>query len=349
MSFWNGKRVLVTGHTGFKGSWLCELLLARGSEVSGLALEPNTEPALFRQLGLEARMDHRVADIRNPAAVARRVHEVRPQVVLHLAAQSLVRRSYREPVETWATNVMGTAHVLEAVRALQDDCIVVIVTTDKVYENREWEHLYRETDRLGGHDPYSASKAATELVAASYRKSFLTATGTRLATARSGNVIGGGDWAEDRIVPDIARAFGAGHALAVRNARAVRPWQHVLDPLSGYLRLAEALGGTSVGEMQESFNFGPEPADQRTVAELVEAAQGHWAGDWQDRTDPRAPHEAGRLSLSIERARATLDWQPRWDFARAVAETITWYRAVIEGADPLETTLAQIAAYEATR
>ncbi len=349
MSFWNGKRVLVTGHTGFKGSWLCEVLLARGSEVSGLALEPDTEPALFRQLGLQRRLDHCIADVREAAVVARRIHAVRPQVVLHLAAQPLVRRSYREPVETWATNVMGTAHVLEAVRALPEPCIVVVVTTDKVYENREWEQLYRETDRLGGHDPYSASKAAAELVAASYRRSFLATAGVRLATARAGNVIGGGDWAEDRIVPDLARAFGDGRPLRVRNARAVRPWQHVLDPLAGYLRLAEALGGAEGGELQESYNFGPEPADQRSVAQLVEAARQHWNGDWQDGTDSRAPHEAGRLALSIERSRAALDWQPRWNFTRAVAETIQWYRAVSEGADALEITRAQIAAYEAAQ
>lgn len=242
MSFWSGKRVLVTGHTGFKGSWLCELLLARGSQVHGLALEP-TEPALFNQLALETRLDHHVADIRDPAAVAERVRAVRPQVVLHLAAQPLVRRSYREPVGTWATNVMGTAHVLEAIRELGTPCVVVVVTTDKVYDNREWEHPYRETDMLGGHDPYSASKAGTELVSASYRKSFFSGTGVRLATARAGNVIGGGDWAEDRILPDLARAFEAERALEVRNTHAVRPWQHVLDPLSGYLCLAEALGG----------------------------------------------------------------------------------------------------------
>jgi len=349
MDFWNGRRVLVTGHTGFKGSWLCEMLLARGSVVSGLALEPDAGPALFHQLGLAERIDHQVTDIRDAASVRERVLSVRPQVVLHLAAQSLVRRSYREPLETFAVNVMGTANLLEAVRALPEPCIVVVVTTDKVYDNREWEHLYREIDPLGGHDPYSASKAATELVAASFRDSFLTSAGTRLATARAGNVIGGGDWAEDRILPDLARAFSGGQPLKVRNARSVRPWQHVLDPLSGYLSLAEALSGAEGAELADSFNFGPEPSDQRSVGELVREATRHWPAEWQDGTDPNAPHEAGRLALSIERARTRLGWQPRWDFARAVAETMNWYRGAAEGKDVRHLTSAQIAAFEAGR
>lgn len=345
MGFWAGRRVLVTGHTGFKGSWLCEMLLARGAVVSGLALAPDTRPALFAQLGLAGRMDHALGDIRDSALVAARLRDARPEVVLHLAAQPLVRRSYREPLETWATNVMGTAHVLEGVRALDAPCAVVVVTTDKVYENREWEHPYRENDPLGGHDPYSASKAGTELVAASWRKAFFAGSGVRLATARAGNVIGGGDWSEDRILPDLARAFGAGQPLLVRNRHAVRPWQHVLDPLEGYLMLAERLAGPEAARLEEGFNFGPEPADQRSVGALVEAARQHWAGDWTDSTDPKAPHEAGQLALSIERARMVLGWQPRWDFARAVEETVGWYRDVAAGADPAERVRAQIAAF----
>lgn len=349
MGFWGGRRVLVTGHTGFKGSWLCEVLLARGASVSGLALAPDTQPALFTQLGLAARMDHAIGDIRDAAVVAERVRTVRPEVVLHLAAQPLVRRSYREPLETWATNVMGTAHVLEAVRSLEAPCAVVVVTTDKVYENREWEHPYRETDPLGGHDPYSASKAGTELVAASWRKAFFAGSAIRLATARAGNVIGGGDWSEDRIMPDLARAFAAGVPLHVRNRHAVRPWQHVLDPLEGYLMLAERLALEKAGDFEDGFNFGPEPADQRSVGQLVEEARGHWPGAWTDATDPDAPHEAGRLALSIERARTRLGWQPRWDFARAVAETTGWYRDVAAGADPVERVQRQVADFGSSR
>lgn len=344
-SFWKGRRVLVTGHTGFKGSWLSELLLARGAEVHGLALAPDTTPALFDQLDLSRRLNHATGDIRDPLVVAARVREVRPDVVLHLAAQPLVRRSYRDPIETWSTNVMGTAHLLDALRNWRDPCAVVAITTDKVYENREWEHAYREDDRLGGFDPYSASKAGTELVVESYRRSFFSDGPVRLATARAGNVIGGGDWAEDRILPDFARTRARGETLGVRNAHAIRPWQHVLDPLAGYLLLAESLmAGDPKAEC--GVNFGPEPADQRSVGELVEAANLHWPGHWEDRSDPAAPHEAGRLMLSIERARHLLDWAPRWSFTRSVAETIGWYRDVAAGADPRTLTQAQIAAFE---
>lgn len=345
-SLWNGRRVLVTGHTGFKGSWLCALLLARGAEVHGLALAPDTEPALFDQLGLASRMGHEIGDIRDATLVAARIRAVRPQVILHLAAQPLVRRSYRDPIETWSTNVMGTAHVLDALRDWREPCAVVAITTDKVYENREWEHPYREDDPLGGHDPYSASKAGTELVVQSYKRSFFSAGPVKLASARAGNVIGGGDWAEDRILPDLARTRARGETLGVRNAHAVRPWQHVLDPLAGYLLLAERLMAGDA-RAETGVNFGPEPSDQRSVGELVEAAGQYWPGAWEDRSDPTAPHEAGRLMLSIERARHLLGWAPRWPFARAVAETIGWYRDVAAGADPRALTEAQIAAFEA--
>lgn len=344
-AFWKGRRVLVTGHTGFKGSWLSALLLARGAYVYGLALAPDTTPALFNQLGLAERMDHAIGDIRDPALVLTRVCDVRPQVVIHLAAQPLVRRSYRDPVETWSTNVMGTAHVLDALRDWTEPCAVVVVTTDKVYANREWEHPYREEDRLGGLDPYSASKAGAELVAESYRRSFFAGGPVRMATARAGNVIGGGDWAQDRILPDLARTRAAGQTLGVRNAHAVRPWQHVLDPLTGYMLLAERLSGGDPA-FQTAFNFGPEPADNRSVGQLVEEAGLSWPGAWEDRSDPSAPHEAGRLMLSIERARQTLGWSPRWHFARAVAETMAWYRDVAAGADPRALTEKQITAFD---
>lgn len=345
---WQGKRVLVTGHTGFKGSWLCEMLLGRGAVLSGLALPPETKPALFDQLGLALRMDHATLDIRDAGAVAARVRDVAPDIVLHLAAQPLVRRSYREPVETWATNVMGTAHLLDALTRLDRAIAVVVVTTDKVYDNREWVHAYRETDRLGGHDPYSASKAGTELVAQSWRKSFGGgASGLRIATARAGNVIGGGDWSEDRILPDLMRALAAGQALSLRNPHAVRPWQHVLDPLAGYLTLAERLATSSEAQWQDGFNFGPEAVDLRTVRDLVDTALGHWPGRWVDASDPAAPHEAGRLALTIDKARATLGWAPRWSFETAVSETVSWYRGLHDGQDAKALTTAQIAAHAA--
>lgn len=345
MSFWSGKRVLVTGHTGFKGSWLSLWLTRLGAEVAGLALAPDTEPALFDQLGLADRLDHRIGDIREAATVAERVAQVQPDVVFHLAAQPLVLASYDDPLLTWDTNVMGTAHVLQALRALSRPCAAVMITTDKVYENREWVHPYREEDRLGGHDPYSASKAGSELVIASWRKSFLAGHPVRVVSARAGNVIGGGDWAANRILPDLARALGQGAALRLRNPAARRPWQHVLEPLSGYLRLAEA---AYRGEaLADSYNFGPEPADVHPVRALVEAALSHWPGRWEDASDPAAPHEAGLLSLGIERARADLGYVPRWGFADSVRHSMEWYRDVAEGVSPLDITAAQIAAFGA--
>ena len=347
--FWHGKRVLVTGHTGFKGSWLSFWLAEQGAAVYGLALAPDTEPVLFDQLGLAESMDHCLGDIRDAGALAERVAKVRPQVVFHLAAQPLVRRSYREPLLTWQTNVMGTANMLEALRGLAEPCAAVIVTTDKVYENREWVHGYRETDPLGGHDPYSASKAGAELVVASYRNSFLRAGPVRVASARAGNVIGGGDWAEDRIVPDLMRALAAGRDVAVRNPGAVRPWQHVLEPISGYLALAERLCGTDATAFETAWNFGPEPADQRQVRDLVSLALSHWPGSWQDASDPDAPHEAGFLSMTIDKARAGLGWSPQWGFDDAVRETVAWYRALNDGGSARDITRAQIATYQRAR
>lgn len=350
MAGWQDRRVLVTGHTGFKGSWLCEMLLGMGARVSGLALAPEGALALFDQLGLAGRLDHAVVDLRDAGAVAVRVAAVAPEVVFHLGAQSLVQRSYAKPVETWATNVLGTVHLLDALGALARPVAVVIVTTDKVYENREWVHGYRETDRLGGHDPYSASKAAAEIAVDSWRKSF---GGLRIATARAGNVIGGGDWAENRIVPDLARAFAAGLPLAVRNPDSVRPFQHVLEPLAGYTALAERLVGSDDPKWQSAFNFGPEPGDLMTVRGLVTAAVESWPGTWVDASDPTARHEAGRLSLTIDKARSVLGWVPQWDIRRGLAETIGWYRHAAEGAaagaDVGPLTRAQIDAHRAGR
>ncbi len=336
VDFWRGKRVLVTGHTGFKGAWLSLWLLERGARVTGIALPPQTEPSLFTQLGLAERLEHHELDIRDGAALRRLVAETAPDIVFHLAAQALVLRSYREPEETWATNVMGTLNVLEALRALEGPVAAVMVTTDKVYENEEWEFAYRESDPLGGHDPYSASKAAMEILVSSWRRSFFAPEGRRIrvATARAGNVIGGGDWAENRILPDIARALAAGDPVRVRNPQAVRPWQHVLEPLSGYMLLAERLYLSDDPACQDAFNFGPAAGDERTVREVVEEALKHWPGRWEDASTPGAPHEAGRLALTADRARLRLGWRPRWTFATAIAETIGWYRAALEGDAP---------------
>ncbi|RMA40663.1 CDP-glucose 4,6-dehydratase [Rhodophyticola porphyridii] len=346
---WAGKRILVTGHTGFKGAWLSEVLLRRGAEVFGLALEPETQPSLFDQLNLAARLNHRIGDIRHLDTVRERVAQAKPQMVFHLAAQSLVRRSYRDPLGTWGSNVMGTVCLLEALRDVEGPCACVVVTTDKVYRNREWEFPYRETDALGGHDPYSASKAAAELVAGSFRNSFFAAGAkVRLATARAGNVIGGGDWAEDRLLPDLARAYAKGETLSVRNPDATRPWQHVLDPLAGYMILAEHLWATPV-PAEHAFNFGPEQDAQRSVEQVVSAATQTWPGTYVTLSEENPVHEAGKLSLGIERSRHVLGWKPRWGFERAIAEAVDWYRQVASGADTCTVTEAQIAAFEASR
>jgi CDP-glucose 4,6-dehydratase len=353
-AFWARRRVLLTGHTGFKGSWLTLWLLQMGAHVTGVALDPDTSPSLFDSLHLSAvdqpgvLQDHR-ADIRDPAALAELAAAADPEVVLHLAAQPLVRRSYKAPLDTWATNVQGSLHLLEALRPLQHPCAVVMVTTDKVYANREWCYGYRETDRLGGHDPYSASKAAAELAIASWRGSFCgnaphQTPHLAIATARAGNVIGGGDWAVDRIVPDAMRACAAAEPLVLRNPHATRPWQHVLEPLSGYLVLAEALQRDPLAHA-EAWNFGPKLEANRPVAELVDALHQHWPGQWHDRSDPHAPHEAGLLHLVIDKAVQQLGWQPRWDFAATVAFTASWYRQVGAGAEPLACCLGDIDNY----
>jgi CDP-glucose 4,6-dehydratase len=278
------------------------------------------------------------------------VAEAQPEVVLHLAAQPLVRRSYEDPLGTWATNVMGSLQLLEALRPLTHPCAVVMVTTDKVYENREWLHGYRETDPLGGHDPYSASKAGAEIAVASWRASFCGSAPHQtphlaIATARAGNVIGGGDWAADRIVPDAIRALSAGEPIAVRNPAATRPWQHVLEPLAGYLRLAEGLGRDPHPPC-EAFNFGPSLESNRPVRDLVETILQHWPGRWDDQSDPASPHEASLLHLQIDKAHHRLDWSPRWSYATTIARTVGWYRRVYEGSSALGCSLADLEAYQ---
>ena len=356
-----GRRVLVTGHTGFKGAWLGEWLLELGATISGVALAPNTEPSLFRQLGLETRLVHHLQDIRQPGAVAAIIRDFRPDFVFHLAAQPLVRLSYEQPVETWETNVLGTIQVLEGLRLLNSSshpCSAVFVTTDKCYENREWLHAYREIDPLGGHDPYSSSKAGAEIAIAAWRRSFFSGGSVKIATARAGNVIGGGDWAVDRIVPDTMRALARGETIPVRNKTATRPWQHVLEPLGGYLWLAALLADPSLAgpsapdplRFCDAFNFGPRLESNRTVAELVAEILKHrpgQSGRWEDRSDPHAPHEASLLNLSIEKAFHLLRWRPVWDFQETVARTTEWYTRVEQSNPPLALTRAQIAAYTA--
>lgn len=326
---YRGRRVLVTGHTGFKGSWLCLWLNALGCEVTGIALDPPSEPSHWQLLRLPM-TDHRL-DIRDEEAVRAVLTAARPEIVFHLAAQPLVRRSYTEPVATWATNVMGTAHVLEAVRRTPSVRAVVVVTTDKCYENREWPWPYRERDRLGGHDPYSASKAGAELVAASYRTAFMNQSGSPLlATARGGNVIGGGDWSEDRLIPDLIRAVAAGESLVIRSPHATRPWQHVLDCLNGYLLLGQHLlaGDTRCAE---AWNFGPDGRGNQTVEQVLAELARTWPKFRWHATSGPGPHEAGLLQLDSAKARMTLEWQPVWDFDNAIAHTADWYRRWLEG------------------
>ena len=344
---WQGRRVLVTGHTGFKGGWLSLWLAARGALVHGFAVDPPTDPSFHAACRLAPQLQHdRRGDLRDPEAVAGCLADAEPEVVFHLAAQPLVRRSYREPLDTFDTNVMGTVRLLEAVRSCGSVRAVVVITTDKVYDNREWDWPYRETEPLGGADPYSASKACAELVCESYRRSFLAGAGIRLATARAGNVIGGGDWAADRLVPDFFRAAAAGEPLAIRAPGAVRPWQHVLEPLSGYLLLAERLLESE--RYAEAWNFGPAEDDARPVGWIVEHLCGllpaaRWRRDGADH-----PHEAGILRLDSTKARQRLGWRPRWGLEEALGRTFDWHRAWQAGADMTAVSLAQIEAFETT-
>ena len=343
---YEGRRVFLTGHTGFKGGWLALWLRELGARVYGYALPPPTTPSLFDAAGLSSACEvSEVADVRDLARLEASLRAAEPDVVLHLAAQPLVRVSYEQPLDTFTTNALGTAHLLEAVRRLRRPCAVVLVTSDKCYENREWVYGYREDEALGGHDVYSMSKGAAELVAAGWRRSFfdparLSEHGVAVATARAGNVIGGGDWAKDRIVPDCIAALADGRPVVVRRPRAVRPWQHVLEPLGGYLALGARLLGVGTGERArfcEAWNFGPAVEDSRTVEELVEQLVEAWgSGTWEDRQEPNAPHEAGLLRLSIEKAQARLGWWPRWHFEEACRRTVEWYRAWARGAGPRE-------------
>lgn len=344
--FWRGRRVLVTGHTGFKGSWLVLWLESLGAEVHGYALEPPTDPSLFALAGIGALPGHEIGDLRDADSIAAAVARCEPEIVFHLAAQSLVRESYAEPAATFATNVMGTVHLLEAVRACATTRVVVNVTTDKCYDNREWPWAYRENDALGGRDPYSGSKACAELVTAAWRASFLEPAGIAVATARAGNVIGGGDFANDRLLPDFFRAVDAGVPLGIRSPGSTRPWQHVLEPLSGYLRLAEALRERPA-DFAEAWNFGPADDDARSVRWIVDRLVAAVDGASFRVDEQPQPHEAGLLRVDSSKARARLGWAPRWTLASALDRTLEWHRAWRKGADMREFSLAQIAAFAA--
>ncbi len=344
--FWAGRRVFLSGHTGFKGGWLALWLRELGAEVEGYALPANTDPALWQVARLAELVPGTLADVRDARRLAEAVAAFRPEIVLHLAAQPLVRESYRTPADTYATNVMGTLNLLEAVRRCDSVRAVVVVTSDKCYENREWLWPYREQDALGGHDPYSSSKACTELLCASWRESFLRGAGIALATARAGNVLGGGDWSADRLLPDILRAWQAEQPLVLRYPQAVRPWQHVLEPLGGYLRLAQAL--VEQGDpAAAAWNFGPDAEGLVSVGELVERLARLWPGEARWSIDGTVqPHEAGLLSLDSTKARVQLGWRPRWSLEQALARTLDWHRAWQAGEDMQTFSRAQIAAYQ---
>jgi CDP-glucose 4,6-dehydratase len=322
---YRGRSVLLTGHTGFKGSWLSLWLTELGAHITGIALSPETELNHWDSLGLS--IDDRRIDVRDLTELQRVFEAANPEIVFHLAAQPLVRRSYRDPIDTWSTNVMGTANVLEACRCQASVKAVVVITTDKCYENQEWPWGYRENDRLGGHDPYSASKAAAEHVAASYRSSFFHLDSSPLlATARAGNVIGGGDWSEDRLIPDLIRAIDKEQSLEIRAPQATRPWQHVLESLSGYLLLGQKLlsGEKSCAE---AWNFGPEREGNRSVSEVLIKLKDHWETLRWHATDQPQPHEANLLYLDSAKARSKLDWQPVWNLDTTLEKTAEWYRA----------------------
>jgi CDP-glucose 4,6-dehydratase len=352
--FWRGKRVFLTGHTGFKGSWLSVWLQQLGAEVTGYALEAPSDPSLFEVAQVARGMRSIIGDIRDGAALARAMQEARPEIVIHMAAQALVRYSYANPVETYAVNVMGLVNFFEAVRATPGIKAVVNVTSDKCYENKEWPWGYRESEAFGGYDPYSNSKACAELVTSGYRSSFFNPEkyaehGVALASGRAGNVIGGGDWALDRLIPDMVRAISGDQPVLIRNPRAIRPWQHVLEPLSGYLTLAEHLYRHGAA-YAEGFNFGPHDSDARPVEWIIERLCQSWGpgASWRLDGTPQ-PHEATYLKLDCSKAKSRLNWQPRWTLGQTIEQIVAWHRAHADGADMRALTLAQIGIYQNTQ
>lgn len=357
-------RVLITGHTGFKGSWLCEWLLQLGCEVWGFSLPPPTNPALFNQLGLAARMHHCLGDVRDSGEVFRVMDAARPDYVFHLAAQPLVREAYADPAAAWSINTLGTVHVLEALRRLKNTCACVVVTTDKVYGELTTSREYTEGDPIAATDPYGSSKAAAELAVDAWRVSFFdrphhhdgVVSDIGIATARAGNVIGGGDWAKGRLLPDCVRFLMAGAPIEIRNPHSIRPWQHVLEPLSGYLKLAAGLRSAQrsndrslLSRLSRPFNFGPHRAGHRPVREVVELLLQSWPGSWTQSPDDHGPREASALELDITRANEVLGWKPRWTLADSIHRTVNWYRSAGTAAAALELTRQDIAAYQSVR
>ncbi len=343
-AFWQGKRVFLTGHTGFKGSWLALWLQHMGAVVKGYALTPPTTPSLFEVANVADGMMSEIGDIRNIEQLAISMTSFNPDILIHMAAQPLVRLSYREPLETYDINVMGTAKVLEAARSCPNLKAIVSVTTDKCYENKEWVWGYREDEPMGGYDPYSSSKGCAELVTSAYRRSFLAEQGVGLASARAGNVIGGGDWAEDRLIPDILRAFEQNQPVVIRNPASTRPWQHVLEPLSGYLVLAQALYEQPTA-FAEGWNFGPFDEDAQPVSWILDKMVAKWQGaSWQ--LDENAhPHEAGYLKLDISKAKARLHWQPTWRLEQTLNRIVAWHQAWLDNKDMHAACLQEITDY----
>lgn len=360
---YKSRKVLVTGHTGFKGSWLTMWLLELGAQVFGYALEPNTDPALFNLLDLEKSIDHEIGDVRDIERLKKRIQRIKPDIIFHLAAQSLVGKSYEDPLATVQVNTLGTANLLEAVRQVGLKVAIVLITSDKCYENKEWSFGYRETDTLGGYDPYSASKAAAEVLIGSWRNSFFNPAkinehGVRLASARAGNVIGGGDWCKDRIVPDCIRDLQNQSFIRVRNPYATRPWQHVLEPLSGYLLLGTKLLNSAAEDVAshcEAFNFGPHVSNNKNVRELVEEIIEKWGGgSWKWISPENARYESSLLNLSIDKAYHKLGWFPKWNFSETIKRTVEWYQAAELHQGPLnnpsviqDLTLKQIREHQA--
>lgn len=340
--FWKGKRVLVTGHTGFKGGWLSLWLEMMGAQVSGIGLDPNTNPNLFDLAEIFKNIDHHILDIRKPVELNHTVQYLDPEIVFHLAAQPLVRPSYKDPLNSFKTNVMGTVNLLEALRSCQSVKVIVVITTDKVYENLEViDKSYKETDHLGGHDPYSTSKAAAELVTQSYRRSFFEPNNVSLATARAGNVIGGGDWSEDRLIPDAIKAWDNENKLEIRSPDSVRPWQHVLDPLAGYLILAQKMWNSS--DYNSAWNFGPDKQGAVTVREIVELAKSFYGkGEIHFHKSNHDPHEANLLSLDVEKAGKDLGVRSHWNIKTSVEKTMDWYQRAAGKEDARELCLQQI-------